>query len=106
MHRFFISEGARPDLVSVKTLTARGNQRFYPLPPPTGSPPYHLALEDILSSNEIDKIHDEKKVVFHCFGDSEIKSSPPTFSCKRVQAGVPNFFYNLGDVVYYNGESV
>lgn len=70
MKQGFLHEGPRPKLVSVKKHLLRGNQKFQPLPDPTGDAPYHLLLEDVLSHTEIQKIKDERSIIFHCTGDT------------------------------------
>jgi len=40
---------------SITKHKALGNQKFKPLPKPSGFPPYHIRLDDILSSDDIKK---------------------------------------------------
>jgi predicted phosphodiesterase len=91
---------------------ALGNQKFRPIPKPTGLPPYHLKLEDILSSEEIKKISDAGTISFHVAGDTGgIKYPIPqqivAMGMKLDFNGTnkPAFFYHLGDVVYYFGQA-
>jgi acid phosphatase type 7 len=103
----FVHEGARPKLTSIKKHVPRGNQKFQPLPQPSGEPPYHLSLDDVLSQNEMQKIKDDDSIVFHCTGDTGgVKDPAPQ---QLVANGIENtkasFLYHLGDVVYYNGQS-
>jgi acid phosphatase type 7 len=85
-----------------------GNQRFEPLPPPTGVYPYRLRLEDVVRPDQLAQETDA--LVFHAIGDTGgIKSPEP----QQIVAyhmendfSLPNppaFLYHLGDVVYYNG---
>jgi hypothetical protein len=46
------------------------NQQFQPLPLPTGKAPYHLKLEDVLSSDRMTAIRNAKKLVFQTTGDT------------------------------------
>lgn len=103
----FIKEAPRPDSLSVKTQFPRGNQRFQPLPPATGSAPYHLRLEDVLRSDELDQIQTEKTMAFHCVGDTGGVRDPvpQQLVANALESIKANFFYHLGDVVYYNGQS-
>ena len=107
MKEEFIHQGTRPNLIATKVHTPHGNQRFQPLPHPVGKTPYHLSLDSVLSQGEIQKIVDSQSITFHCVGDTGgVKSPAPQ---KLVANGLENteasFFYHLGDVVYYNGES-
>jgi hypothetical protein len=87
-------------------------QRFQPLPPPLGEPPYHYDLETAVPG--IGKIAtDAGKLVFHVVGDTGgIKHPEYQMNVARSmkqdlnkeEGERPNFFYHLGDVIYYNGE--
>jgi hypothetical protein len=92
-------------------LTHR-TQRFQPLPPPLGEPPYHYDLESALPGIG-KKAAQNGKIVFHTVGDSggvknaDYQSSVATAMKGDLNLGagkVPNFFYHLGDVVYFNGQ--
>ena len=79
MKHGFAHEGPRPKLTSIKKHVPRGNQKFQPLPQPSGKPPYHLSLDDVLSQNEMQKIKDDDSIVFHCTGDTGgVKDSCPS----------------------------
>jgi len=103
----FIHQGQRPNLISTKVQTSNENQKFQPLPQPIGKSPYHLSLDNILSSDEILKIVNSKGIIFHCVGDTGgVKSpAPQKLVANGLENTESNFFYHLGDVVYYNGES-
>ena len=87
-------------------------QRFQPLPPPLGEPPYHYDLETAIPDIAKTASHNGH-IVFHTVGDTGgIKH--PEYQ-RAVAASMktdlnlpikerPSFFYHLGDVVYYNGE--
>jgi acid phosphatase type 7 len=107
MKQRFLRDGPRPNLLSVIGHELRGNQKFQPLPQPTGHAPYHLQLDAVLSRREIQAIIDAGSITFHCLGDTGgVKDPAPQ---QLVANGLANttarFFYHLGDVVYYNGES-
>jgi hypothetical protein len=103
----FVHEGPRPNLLSVINHEIRGNQKFQPLPQPTGDAPYHLSLNEVLSSNEIQSIMDDGSITFHCMGDTGgVKDpAPQQLVANGLESTKASFFYHLGDVVYYNGES-
>ena len=90
MKKGFLQEGPRPKLSSVIKHEIRGNQKFQPLPQPTGDAPYHLSLDDV-----------------HCMGDTGgVKDpAPELLVANGLESTKASFFYHLGDVVYYNGES-
>jgi 3',5'-cyclic AMP phosphodiesterase CpdA len=88
----------------------RSNQTFEPLPPPTGSYPYHFDLADVLSAEAMASV-EAGGLSFHCAGDTGgVKAPQPQqivadWMANDLSAqGAPSFFYHLGDVVYYNGQ--
>jgi hypothetical protein len=98
----------------LKELTALGT-----VPEPAGGAiePI-LTLEQVYGSSGASKmqtIQDGGQIVFHCVGDTGSVVGPATQSLvadKMVTdfteanaADVPSFFFHLGDVVYYFGES-
>jgi hypothetical protein len=107
MKQELLREGPRPNLLSVIKHKSRGNQKFQPLPQPTGDSPYHLALDDVLSTNDIQGIMDDGSITFHCIGDTGgVKDpAPEQLVANGLESTKASFFYHLGDVVYYNGES-
>ena len=93
---------------------AYGNQAFQPLPPPTGKPPYHLSLDSVLTSAQMNAIITSGNLTFHVVGDTGGVQFPlPQQSVadameadfSTVGTNAPAFFYHLGDVVYYFGEA-
>ncbi len=100
---------AHPGVQPLSALTHR-TQRFQPLPPPLGEPPYHFELATAVP--DIAKTA-SKQLVFHTVGDTGgVQLATPQ---RAVAAAMkedlnkpskdrPAFFYHLGDVVYYNGE--
>jgi acid phosphatase type 7 len=96
----------------ISALT-HSTQAFQPLPQPLGQPPYHYDLESVLPGIGAEAAT-KGKIVFHCVGDTGgIKH--PLFQTNVADAmkadlslpasKVPSFFYHLGDVVYFNGQS-
>src|SRR5947209_8448393 len=49
---------------------ATTQQPQQPLPQPTGTPPFHLSLDQILSPTEIQTIQSSGRMVFHIVGDT------------------------------------
>ncbi|WP_208645481.1 metallophosphoesterase family protein [Mucilaginibacter endophyticus] len=83
--------------------------KFQPLPEPSGSYPYHLSVQDVISDIA------GNKMVFHMVGDTGSIRNPGS---QRRIAGLmaaqyetisgkeqPKFLYHLGDVVYNYGEA-
>ena len=101
-------------LAAVKRPTMPKNQKFEPLPPPTGQPPFHLTLNDFLPKATIDAITKGNKLVFHAAGDTGgiNNASPQQIVANHMiadlsaapSADAPAFFFHLGDVVYYYGD--
>lgn len=98
---------AHPGVHPLSPFTHR-TQRFQRLPAALGEPPYHYLLETSLP-----RIGSAKKIVFHTVGDTGgIKNSEYQADVAKAMKGdlikpagqVPDFFFHLGDVVYYNGE--
>ncbi len=105
------SAQAHPGVHPLSPLTHR-TQRFQPLPPPLGEPPYHYDLETALPG--ISQVAAQNgRIIFHTVGDTGGIKHP---EYQRAVAAAlkqdlnlpperrPSFFYQLGDVVYYNGE--
>ncbi len=85
------------------------SNKFQPIPSATGPYPYHLALEDIQT------IPNPQKMVFHMLGDSgslrntEFLKGVTSQLVKQFvpdDADSPLFLYHLGDIVYNHGEAV
>ena len=88
--------------------------RFIPIPVPQ---PVNctLPLNAILGNDKVKSIQDAGQIVFHSVGDTGGYNGTDTqdavaaameaqFTTAAANA-VPAFFYHLGDVIYYNGES-
>ena len=101
---------AHPGIHPLSPLTH--TQRFQPLPPPLGEPPYHYDLEAVLPGIG-DRAKQAKKIVFHTVGDTggvknadyqRYVASAMKEDLRNPKLDPPDFFYHLGDVVYYNGQ--
>jgi acid phosphatase type 7 len=86
---------------------------FQPLPPPNGQPPFRFDLSQLLHIEEIQKITQAGKLVFHTVGDTgDERGKEMDFVARMMtddydassDAAVPAFFYHLGDVVYFAGD--
>jgi hypothetical protein len=84
-------------------------QRFQPLPAPIKDPPYHY---DVTAA--IPGIENATALIFHTVGDTGgIKNGEYQAAVAKAMktdlnlpaAQRPAFFYHLGDVVYYNGQT-
>lgn len=102
---------AHPGVAPLSTYTHR-TQRFQPLPPPLGEPPYHMDLEAALPGIGAEAAS-LGHLVFHIVGDvGGVKDPNPQRAVavalksdlNKPASDVPRFFYILGDVVYFNGE--
>jgi hypothetical protein len=90
--------------VAVQSLqAARPNEKFAPLPAPTGKPPYHLALAELGADPTT-------KLVFYVIGDHGgiVDAIPQEAVAAALVADVTasgaTFCYSLGDLVYFNGD--
>jgi acid phosphatase type 7 len=114
-HLRHYSSHKRNDILSVSRLQRHGNSHghapFRPLPAPTGTPPYHLDIATVLPPDKLEAM--KKGFAFHVAGDTGgVKKPDPQklVSMRMVQDltegnPLPAFFYHLGDVVYFFGES-
>jgi len=90
-----------------------GVQKFHTLPNPTGLPPYHLSLGDVLTAEKIRSLSNSESISFHVAGSTGgIKIPEPQQRVADAMAydltnniAKPAFFYHLGDVIYYYGEA-
>lgn len=90
-------------------------QPWRDLPPAPGLPPYRMNLDAILDAATLKSITDSGKLVFHSVGDTGGVNTPTyiegvaRFMVCDIEYNQPpdrpSFFYHLGDVVYYDGES-
>ncbi len=94
---------------------SRHNQKFEPLPQPTGQPPYHLDLSSVLPADQMTAIQNSGRILMHIAGDTGGVKAPQSqqivamameeeFNYPDVSMR-PAFFYHVGDVVYYYGET-
>jgi acid phosphatase type 7 len=91
------------------------SQPWRDLPAPTGLLPFHLSLDGVLSEEAMATINNSGKMVFHSVGDTGGVNTPTQIEnvstyMEKDFAGAdatahPSFFYHLGDVVYYDGET-
>ena len=91
------------------------NQPWRDLPPPIGLPPFRMNLQALLDSSTYQHISKDRQLVFHSVGDTGGVTTPTYIDgvsrfmeCDMNYTDPPNrpcFFYHLGDVVYYAGES-
>ena len=102
--------GQKPKSGLNRKQQPQGNQKFYPLPSPTGQPPYHISLDSILPTSQISKMKNLKNMVLHIVGDTGgIKDPYPQQAVAGAMESdfnlenAPMFFYHLGDVVYFYG---
>lgn len=100
---------ARPGVFPLSPLSTTA---FQPLPRPLSQPPYHFDLETVIPGIT----HTAStlgKLVFHTVGDTGgIKNADYQAAVAASMKGDlnnpdptrPQFFFHLGDVIYYNGE--
>ncbi len=88
-------------------------QAFQPLPTPLGEPPYHFDLETALPGITA-AATTRGKIVFHAVGDTGgIKNPNHQLAVAAALVAdlakpvdeAPSFFYHIGDVVYFNGQT-
>jgi predicted phosphodiesterase len=85
------------------------------LPAAPGLPPYRMSLDTVLDAATLKGISDSGKLVFHSVGDTGGVNTPTYIEAvsRFMECDLdytqppdrPSFFYHLGDVVYYDGES-
>ena len=89
-----------------------GSQKFQPLPDPLLPPPYHYDLEMAIPGIG-DQARQLGKIVFPTVGGTGgVKNldyqahvaSAMKGDLNKPAGSAPDFFYHLGDVVYYNGQ--
>jgi acid phosphatase type 7 len=90
-------------------------QPWRDLPTAPGLPPYRMSLDTILDAATLQGIEQSGTLVFHSVGDTGGVNTPTyieavsRFMELDIDHGEPperpSFFYHLGDVVYYDGES-
>jgi hypothetical protein len=113
--RLFEERPSGKEMRSIIKQRPRGNQKFQNLPEPTGQAPYHISLDKLLLSGQIDSIKDSGAISFHTTGDTGGVTSPQAQEIVKIameadfdpdnKKSNPAFFYHLGDVVYFYGEA-
>jgi len=102
----FVPRLGNGKIQSVVEPASNINQKFYELPTPTGSAPYHLSLDEIIPVDGI-----KEGITFHMVGDTGgTKALDPThvvadaleFDCAKHNT---SFMFHLGDVVYSFGQA-
>ena len=92
----------------------RQNQPFQPLPAPAGRSPFRVDLADVLGAKEIEEIRAGGRLTFHVAGDTGGTADRTALHVVAIQMekdltrdgpARPRFFYHLGDVVYYHGQT-
>lgn len=97
----------------VHPLSSYSDQHFEPLPTPLGQPPYHFDLENVIPGiGETAKR--SGSLVFHTVGDTggvknadyqrDVAAQMKEDLNAKDERKRPQFFYHLGDVIYYNGQ--
>ena len=85
-------------------------EKTWPLPPPTGTYPYHLNIEKVIPAIN------SKKMVFQMTGDTggyelphikHLVANEMVKQCDELKGtdNSPSFFFHLGDVVYNFGQA-
>jgi hypothetical protein len=110
-----ILEGHFP--VALDAGAEHRDRRFRPLPEPEPwrTPPYRLALDQVLGAEEMAAIRAKQRLTFHLNGDmGGIKDAVPqelvakgmekSFDPEADPSVNPSFLYITGDCVYFNGE--
>ena len=92
----------------------RPNQPFEPLPAPTGRPPFRVELADVLGAAAVEAIGAGGQLSFHVAGDTGGTADRAGQHIVAIHLEKdlaldgqrrPRFFYHLGDVVYYHGQT-
>jgi acid phosphatase type 7 len=102
-----------PGFTTEKDPRGKPDNTWFDLPPATGTPPYRVDLQSVLSDAAMAKL--SKRMVFHAVGDTGGVNTTTyqqnvasymelDFNDSDTQGANPAFFYHLGDVVYYDGE--
>jgi 3',5'-cyclic AMP phosphodiesterase CpdA len=102
----FVPRLGKDQIKSITQPTPTKNERFYSLPEPIGKAPYHLALNSIISTDNIDK-----GISFHIVGDTG--DAKIVDSIHVVETAMESdfekhpisFLYHVGDVIYSFGEA-
>lgn len=113
--RFSVRPSPADGLVIRRTQESLSNQPPKPLPAPTGSAPYHVSLDNVLTPAQIQAIRSSGKLIYHIVGDTGGIKAPQAQEIVVMHMendlGLADptaraaFFYHLGDVVYYYGQA-
>jgi len=113
--RTFSPDPVPPGFHTVTDPSKNPTQPWRDLPVPSGLPPFRLSLDAVLSAEAMATINNSGMLIFHSVGDTGGVNTPTQienvatymekdFAGSDITAH-PSFFYHLGDVVYYDGET-
>jgi hypothetical protein len=113
--RTFSPDPVPPGFHTVTDPNKNPTQPWRDLPTPPGLAPFHLSLDAVLNAEAMATINTSGTLIFHSVGDTGGVNTPTQienvasymekdFAGSDVTAH-PSFFYHLGDVVYYDGET-
>jgi len=109
----FVPRLGKKKIASVTLPTP--NEKFHALPEPTGTAPYHLPFDKVISREQINRIGNSGSIAFHIVSDTGGTKSPTAQHIievamesdfdRRDLSKNPSFLYHLGDIVYKFGEA-
>src|SRR5215510_5403672 len=107
----FVPRLGKEGIQSVVRSRPNMNEKYYELPKPTASSPYHLKLSSVIPKEQVKIIDNSGDISFHILGDTGGTKSPEALHI--VEAAMesdfdhhnPSFLYHLGDVIYKFGEA-
>src|SRR5260370_39866993 len=73
------------------------NEAFRPLPHPTGQPPYHLSLDQVLPPENMAAIRNAGRLLFHVAGDTGGVETPPDQPIVAIAIGEQ---FNYPDITH------
>ena len=72
----FVPRLGKKKITSVTLPTPNKNDKFHALPEPTGTAPYHLPFDKVISREQINRIRNSGSIAFHIVGDTGGTKSP------------------------------
>jgi hypothetical protein len=72
----FVPRLGKKKIASVTLPIPNKNEKFHALPEPTGTAPYHLPFDKVISKERIDRIGKSGSIAFHIVGDTGGTKSP------------------------------
>ena len=101
----FVPRLGKKKIASVTLPIPNKNEKFHALPEPTGTAPYHLPFDKVISKEQINRIVGDTGGTKSTTAQHIVEVAMESDFDRRNPSKNPSFLYHLGDIVYKFGEA-